>query len=148
MVMTPSLRPALESDFDFCESITRSNLAPYLAARGIAWERRRYLDSWERFETSVICCDDVCVGLLRLLEAEGVLEVRDLQLLAMHRGRGIGAWAIGQAKARAMGAGISELRLRVFSENPAQRLYSRLGFRVAAIDDGVIHMVAALPPVA
>jgi hypothetical protein len=41
---------------------------------------------------------------------------------------------------------MAALRLRVFPDNPAQRLYSRLGFQVVASDNGIVHMVHPVPP--
>ncbi|MEJ7746389.1 MAG: GNAT family N-acetyltransferase [Luteimonas sp.] len=121
-------------------------MASYLSTRGIAWDPRRYHDSWIQFENLVISGNDIPVGVLRLLAVDGALEIRDLQVLPSHTGRGVGTWAVEQAKAQAIGRGMAELRLRVYAENPARRLYTRLGFRVVANDNGVIHMAHALPP--
>ncbi|GAB3376909.1 hypothetical protein GCM10027431_32190 [Lysobacter rhizosphaerae] len=140
-----SLRPALEADFGFCESLTRANMASYLAARGIPWDPQRHLASWAQFENLVISADGSPAGILRLLQVEGALEIRDLQVLAPLTGQGIGAWAIEQAKGLAMHRGLPELRLRVYVENPARRLYARLGFRCVANDNGVMHLSCSLP---
>lgn len=140
-----SLRPALDADFGFCESLTRANMASYLAARGIPWDPQRHLASWARFENLVISADGSPAGILRLLQVEGALEIRDLQVLAPLTGQGIGAWAIEQAKRLATQRGLPEVRLRVYVENPAQRLYSRLGFRCVASDNGVMHLSCSLP---
>ncbi|MCA1714530.1 MAG: GNAT family N-acetyltransferase [Gammaproteobacteria bacterium] len=121
-------------------------MAPYLSARGIVWDSRRYHASWVQFENHVISADGIPVGTLRLLEVDGALEIRDLQVLPSHHGQGIGKWAIDQAKIQAAERGMAALRLRVFPDNPAQRLYSRHGFQVVATDNGVVHMVHALPP--
>jgi GNAT superfamily N-acetyltransferase len=138
------LRPALESDFAFCESLTHSNMACYLEARNIAWDPERYLASWREFENYVICVDGASVGVLRILRLDSALEIRDLQLLPTHTGQGIGTWAIGEAKAIAARRNIGRLQLRVYVDNPAQRLYHRLGFRTVETIDGVIHMACDL----
>lgn len=144
--MRRSLRPALEADIGFCESLSRSNMASYHSARGIAWDAERFVASWDRFENSMVLVDGRSVGLLRLLVVDGALEIRDLQLLPAYRNQGIGSWAVAQAMAEASARGIGMLRLRVFEENPAMRLYERLGFEVDAIDgDGKVHMAYALP---
>jgi ribosomal protein S18 acetylase RimI-like enzyme len=144
--MKLQLRPALETDRAFCESLHRSNMASYLSARGIVWNQNRFLESWTQFDNFVVSLDDQDVGLLRMLLADGALEIRDLQVLAKHRDCGIGAWAVAQAKSHAESLGLGELRLRVFADNPAQRLYTRLGFKVAAVDGDVVHMSHTLPP--
>lgn len=144
--MRLSLKPAVETDFAFCESLSRSNMSSYHSARGVAWDPRRFVASWDQFENFMILADGQVVGLLRLLAIDGALEIRDLQLLPSHRNQGIGSWAVAHAMSEAAARGIGVLRLRVFEENPALRLYTRLGFKVDAIDDGKVHMSHALAP--
>jgi len=140
-----SLRTALQADFPFCERLHRLSMASYLSARGICWDPHRYLASWAQFENLVISVDGQSVGLLRLCVVDGALEIRDLQLVPSHRNRGIGAWAVARANSEAVTRGIGELRLRVYEENPARRLYGRLGFQVEAIDGGTVHMSYRFP---
>ncbi|MBY7909188.1 GNAT family N-acetyltransferase [Vibrio fluvialis] len=47
-------------------------------------------------------------------------------------------------KHRAAQQGIKQVRLRVFSENRAQALYRRMGFRVASEQDGLVEMALNL----
>lgn len=144
--MRLSLRLAVDADFAFCESLTRSNMASYHSARGTGWDPQRFVDNWALFENLMILADGQVVGLLRLLAVDGALEIRDLQLLPEHHGRRIGTWAVDQVGAAAARRGIGLIRLRVFEENPALQLYERLGFGVEAIDEnGKIHMSRALP---
>ncbi len=142
----PALRllPATPADRAFCEALGRDNMAAYRAARGIAWDPARFAASWATFENHVIVDRGERVGLLRLLVAGDALEVRDLQLLPAHRGRGIGTWAIAGAAAIARGRGLHRLRLRVLEENPARRLYARAGFEVERVVDGILHMALDL----
>jgi ribosomal protein S18 acetylase RimI-like enzyme len=142
--MSLSLRLATDADFAFCETLNRTNMAAYFQARGMTWDSARFLASWMQFENRILERDGVAVGALRLLEVDGALEIRDLQLVASHRGRGIGGWAIAQAQASARARGMTTLRLRVYADNPAQRLYARNGFTVERIDAGVVHMVQVL----
>ncbi len=144
--MKLSLRPALDLDIAFCESLSRSNMSAYHAAHGVAWNTERFIAGWNDFENFMIESDGSVLGLMRLLVVDGALEIRDLQLLPERRSQGIGAWALGRAKAEAASRGLRSLRLRVFQENPAQRLYTRLGFDVDTIDStGKVHMTCVLP---
>lgn len=143
--MRLQLRPALEADFAFCESLTRTNMASYHSARDVAWDPDRFRDSWARFDNSVITADGDSAGLLRLLVVGGALEIRDLQVAPAYRSLGIGTWAVAQAKSQAGSRGLEELRLRVYTDNPARHLYARLGFKADSIDGGVIHMSHKLP---
>lgn len=141
-----TLRPATPADRAFTERLGRDNMAAYRASRHIAWDPARFEASWSSFDNRVIEAQGVAVGVLRLHELPDALEIRDLQLLPAHQGHGLGAWAVRQAFLRAATLGKPELRLRVFPENPARRLYERLGFMTVAELDGVLHMACKLPP--
>ena len=143
--MTPTLRPATDADRAFCEARSRGNMAHYRDARGIVWDPARFVASWAEFENHIIVVDGVNVGTLRLLAVDDALEIRDLQLLPSHQGQGIGSWALETARTMAMARGFGALRLRVFPENPAHRLYSRCGFEAVVTENGVVHMQLLLP---
>jgi GNAT superfamily N-acetyltransferase len=144
--MKLSLRPAEEKDLAFCESLNRSNMGDYLADRGIAWDPARFLRSWAEFENLVIQLEDQDIGLLRLTPEREGLGLRDLQILRAHQNRGIGSWALRRAQSIAASRGFQRLQLRVYEENPAKRLYSRLGFQTELVTDGTAHMTYELPP--
>lgn len=141
--MRVTLRPAIDSDIAFCEALTRGNMAHYHAARGVAWDRERFLATWGALENHMLLADGAPAGALRLLANNDALEIRDLQVMPAWQNRGIGSWAIAWSRAEAVRRGFARVGLRVFADNPASRLYERLGFNADAVDDdGKIHMVS------
>ena len=82
---------------------------------------------------SVIEADDVPVGRV-LVDPGPPLTIIDLAVLPERRGAGIASVALRLVLADADARGIAA-RLHVRPENPAQRLYARLGF-VADSDEG------------
>lgn len=140
-----TLRPATFADRVFAERLSHDNMAAYRASRNIAWDPARFEASWASFDNRVIESQGVAVGVLRLYALPDALEIRDLQLLPAHQGRGLGSWAVAQAFQRAVELGKPELRLRVFPENPARRLYDRLGFTTRAELNGVLHLACRVP---
>ena len=144
--MKLSLRPAAENDLALCESLNRGNVSRYLADRGIAWDPERFLRSWAEFENLVIQLDDQDIGLLRLTPEPDGLGLRDLQILPAYRNKGVGSWALGQAQSIAASRGFQRLQLRVYEDNPAKRLYQRMGFHTDFVAAGTAHMAYELPP--
>lgn len=138
--MKLSLRPALDQDMALCESLSRTNMRAYHAARNLAWEPVRFLASWALFENWMILSGTTVAGLLRLAPESGALGLRDLQILPEFQGQGIGTWAIRQAQAMTASRGIQRLQLRVYEENPAAALYLRLGFKIESTVGGTLHM--------
>ena len=140
------LRHAEETDLAFCESLNRGNMSHYLADREITWDRERFLRSWADFENFVIQLAAQDVGLLRLTPEQNGLGLRDLQILPTHQNLGIGSWAVRQAQVIAASRGFHRLQLRVYEDNPAKRLYVRMGFQTELEAAGTVHMVYELPP--
>ena len=60
------------------------------------------------------------------------------------RGEGIGARLMGALAERARAAGFARLSLSVDTENPARRLYERLGYREVSRDEDGVRMVLEL----
>ena len=144
--MELELRPAEEKDLAFCESLNRGNMSHYLADRAIAWDPDRFLRSWADFENLIIQLDGQDIGLLRLTPEQQGLGLRDLQVLPAHQNRGIGSWAVRQATSIAALRGFQRLQLRVYEDNPAKRLYTRMGFQTELEAAGTVHMAYELPP--
>jgi len=71
-------------------------------------------------------------------------RVVDLAVLAAHRGRGLGSWALRLCQQQCQAAG-AKLTLAVKPDNRARRLYERLGFRVVYEDLLAVEMESAAP---
>jgi ribosomal protein S18 acetylase RimI-like enzyme len=60
------------------------------------------------------------------------------------RGRGVGAALMAELAKVASAAGFARLSLSVDTDNPARRLYERLGYREISVDDSGVRMVFEL----
>ena len=76
------------------------------------------------------------IGRLYLDEWEDELRLIDIALLPEHRGRGLGTVVLHDVMEAAATRG-KAVRAHVEKSNPAQRLYSRLGYRV--IEDKQVY---------
>lgn len=144
--MNLSLRPAESKELDASESLSRRNMANYRASRGISWDPERFRLSWGEFENLAIVQGSQCIGFIRLLPEADALAIRDVQIFPEFQGKGIGTWAIEQIKLLASDRGYVAVKLRVYPENPAMALYTRLGFGVERTEDAVVHMYCSIPP--
>ncbi|WP_116135997.1 GNAT family N-acetyltransferase [Trinickia diaoshuihuensis] len=125
------LRQASMSDFAFAEALTRTNMGRYYERHHLAWRADLFLASWQESENFILEIDNEPIGVLRLTEEGDSLHIRDVQIAEGHRGVGAGTFLLETSHRWARERGLRELQLRVFVDNPAARLYLRMGYRVA-----------------
>lgn len=61
-----------------------------------------------------------------------------------HRGEGIGTRLMSAIEDAARAAGRSQISLSVDADNPARRLYERLGYATLTVDEGGVRMLKEL----
>lgn len=89
-------------------------------------QMQQYAQGFEHVRTYVLREDADIAGRLMLGEANGDMRILDILVAPERRGQGIGGAIIAALQQQ---AGRSIL-LHVAKDNPARRLYERLGFRV------------------
>jgi ribosomal protein S18 acetylase RimI-like enzyme len=150
------LRQALPGDAELLYRIYASTrdeelaVVPWDAATREAFLRMQFAaqDSYYRstFRSTsydLIVRGEEVLGRLYVDRAEEAWLVLDLALLPEHRGNGIGTRLLTRVQAEAAAAG-KPVRMHVERYNPAQRLYSRLGFKQIA-DEGVYLLLEWQP---
>lgn len=90
--------------------------------------RQGYAARFPAAEFALIVHDDSVLGRAVIHRSDEEIRLVDLALLQQHRNQGIGTWLIGNLRSEAQKTG-RPLRLSVFADSPAIRLYERLGFR-------------------
>ncbi|ACC70558.1 GNAT family N-acetyltransferase [Paraburkholderia phymatum] len=125
------LRKASMDDFQFAEALTRNNMGGYYRRHHLVWRSDLFLASWRESENFILEVDGERIGVLRITEEGDSLHIRDVQIAEGHRRRGAGTYLLDTSHRWARARGLSELQLRVFVDNPAARLYQRMGYRLA-----------------
>jgi ribosomal protein S18 acetylase RimI-like enzyme len=151
-----SLRPALGSDVELLLRIYAStrerelSLVPWSEADKRAFVRSQfeaqhlyYHRHYAGAEYSIILERGRPAGRLYVDRRSDEVRVIDITLLPEYRGSGIGSALLSQLKEEAH-AGGKPLTIHVEHQNPALRLYGRLGFERVS-DDGVYLLMAWCP---
>ena len=125
------LRQASMDDFVFAEALTRNNMGGYYKRHHLVWRGDLFLASWRESENFILELHGEAIGVLRITEEGGSLHIRDVQIAEGHRRQGAGTYMLSMSHRWARARGLRELQLRVFVDNPAARLYLRMGYRLA-----------------
>ncbi|MDN3556434.1 GNAT family N-acetyltransferase [Halomonas maura] len=123
-----SLMPAPESARGWAAALVQVNMREAYARHGLSWDPTAFAADWEAGENYLLRCEGEAVGYLRLFGHAQRSFLQDLQVVAERRGRGLGTQALEAAESIARRQGSRVLRLKVFADSPAVRLYRRLGF--------------------
>lgn len=100
---------------------------------------RHYREHYADTDRRLIEIDGARAGRLYLQDREHELRIVDIALLPEYRGHGAGGRLIGQVLDQARAAG-KAVRIHVEKNNPAYRLYQRLGFNTLE-DKGVYDLL-------
>jgi ribosomal protein S18 acetylase RimI-like enzyme len=135
-----ALRAAQAQDCEFLFDLHRAAMKPYVDATwgwDEAWQRRHFEKTYSPARHAVVVRNGPQrrdIGRLSLTRHWRKIFLRDIELVADERNRGLGGALIAMLLAQARREGRA-VELVVLKCNPAQRLYGRLGFRVTE-DDG------------
>jgi len=147
------LRPAVPADDRFLYELYADTRATELA--GLPWDaaameaflrmqfaarNRAYATAHPDAAHDVVLVDGDAAGALWVDRAGEEIALVDIALLERHRGHGVGRRLLESliAEARERGRAV---RLSVVRDNPARRLYERLGFRLVTEDDVYLALV-------
>lgn len=142
------LRRATTGDEELLYAMHRDGLREYVDATWgweEAWQRAHFAGQYKPRANAVILRADSAprdIGRVSLTPQWRKIFLRDIELIASERNRGVGSAVIGAVLSLARDSG-RHVELQVLKCNPAQRLYERLGFQVIG-DDGTRLQMRAL----
>ena len=142
MPLTFDLRPSARSDLDFCWPIYRDSMKPLteaFAPWNEAAQRKLVEQAVGDSGTSILRQQGTDAGWLQVEETRHAVQLKQLFVLAAVRNRGLGTGFLTWMKERA-DRKRKDLTLEVLSNNPARRLYDRLGFKVVTTASDKITM--------
>jgi ribosomal protein S18 acetylase RimI-like enzyme len=151
-----SLRPEAPKDADFLFRLYAStraeemNLVPWDETQKEAFLRMQFQAQSVHYRRyypdasyDVILREGNAVGRLYVHRTEYAILLIDIALLPEHRGSGIGSRLLNEILSQASTLG-RRVQIHVERNNPALRLYTRLGFRIAE-DKGVYYFMEWAP---
>jgi len=129
----PSFRPAVEADLPFLIALRLETLARNFERQGIAVsaDEHRQRVEFRLDAASIIEIDGRAAGLIKVLQDGATWTIEQFQIEPAQQRGGIGTMVLRALIAVSRAAG-ALLRLSVLKQNPAARLYARLGFRTLA----------------
>jgi len=102
-------------------------------------QRARFAAQWKREEVRIISLDGKDVGWLQVAELPTEIRLQKFFVSPQYQQSGIGSEILSTLLATWRSTG-KKIVLRVLKNNPARRLYERLGFSVVAEESVTFRM--------
>lgn len=140
-----ALRSATRADEGFLYALHREAMRDYVAATwgwNEAWQRAHFATHYAPLRNAVIVRSGGPpgdIGRISLTRHWRWIFLRDIELVAGERRKGIGSALVGAVIAMAA-ASERRVELHVLACNPARHLYARLGFRVVHDEGARLRM--------
>lgn len=131
---------ATPEDLVFARALTCQNMLHYYIHHELLWQDEAFDVAWSGRENWLIVLDGVPSGFFSLSRDARALYIRELQMAEAFQGQGAGSWAIDQIIGMARHERRPALRLTVFENNPAKKLYERKGLHVQGEDECFLRM--------
>ncbi len=142
MSLSFELRPAATSDLGFCWPIYRDAMKP-LTEAVTQWNETAQHKIVEQAVadsgTSILRQEKADVGWLQVEETRHMVQLKQIFILPAMRNRGLGTNFLNWMKERAERKR-KDLMLDVLSNNPARKLYERLGFKIVTAANNTVTM--------
>ncbi len=106
-------------------------------------QHSHYINAYKGAEFNIIMKKNTDIGRLYIWETEKQIRIMDIALLEEHTGKGIGTYLLKQLIQKSEKRG-KKLNIHVEYNNPALRLYERLGFKKTD-NTGVYFFMEYLP---
>ena len=132
-----TMRPAKADDYKYCYRLTKRNMADLFTRHWGGWVPSKFREELVVDAVSIIVLGGRRAGYLSVKRRQEGLYIDNIQLSPPLHGRGIGTSILSRLLADHPGESVA---LTTFSDNPAKRLYERLGFRVAGREGNTLKM--------
>lgn len=137
MIPEYTIRPANPEDYWYCYQLTKTNMLDLFTRHWGGWVPAKFREGFDVAAVSIIVIAGRRVGYSSVKRRPYGLYVDNIQLSRPLQGRGLGTIILKQLIADNP---TTDIHLTTFSDNPARRLYDRLGFIVTKRDGDTIRM--------
>ena len=133
-------RQASSADLDLARKLTCDNMLRYYIQHDLLWLDEAFDVAWAWRENRMVVHNEAVLGFVSLSRDANALYIRELHVLDAFQGQGAGGWVIDEVFALACKERRPALRLTVFENNPAKKLYERKGLKVVGQDECFLRM--------
>ena len=123
-----TVRNSTESDYRYCYRITKINMFSYFTKYWWGWKSGCFRWDFVPEETYIILKNNRRIGFYTLIEKPDFFYINNIQITPPMIGKWIGSYIMKIIEKVAFESKIDSIRLEVFKDNPAKKLYDRFNY--------------------
>lgn len=134
-------KPASEQDIDYLLWLRQQTMTAYLELAGVAADKETHMSRirYKLAHARIVFADGVKTGLLKCVKSPEQTEIIQIQIDPAFQGKGIGRLLLETVIAEARQRN-SKVILSVLKQNPALKLYQRVGFTQTHEDEESFYL--------
>lgn len=135
--MDYELRPATSDDYAYCYRLTKRNMHDLFCKHWGGWVSTEFRNGFVVENITMVIIAGKRAGYLSVIKEPTSIYIDNIQLSPARQGQGIGTKLLNRLLATYSKVSI---RLTTFEDNPAKRLYERMGFVVVERNGMTVKM--------
>ena len=124
------LLPLAPGEALYCFELSGKNMKLYFRQHQIPWDREHFIRSLQKGIAKIIWFEGQRAGFFHWKIKDHCGYVSTIQLESHLQGKGIGRFILQHLEHLTQEQDLDQIRLSVFVDNPALRLYQRLGYEI------------------
>lgn len=123
------LRMCRADDYRFCHDISKRAMAPYFDKYFGGWESKIFKKNFKTAQICIIKYKQRRIGLYSHEYGANHLHILNIQVSGNYQNKGIGSFVMQKLESEAKKKKLNKISLQVFKDNPAIKLYKKIGFK-------------------
>ena len=142
--MDYTLRPANKEDYQYCYRLTKRNMYNLYCRHWGGWVAAEFRNGFVLNNITMVIIAGRRAGYISVKHYPDSIYIENIQISPARQGHGIGSDILNRILD---GSDKKSVKLATFDDNPAKRLYERMGFSVVE-KKGMTLMMEKLPDIA
>ncbi len=134
------IREADVNDYRYCYQLTKDNMLDYFTKYWGGWNPKVFEKNFNIKETFMILRNDNIVGYYVIKNKSDHYYIDNIQISSTMRGKGIGSKILIIIEKQVIDFGFNIIRLEVFKDNPAKKLYDKFNYKIIEDKDTSVVM--------
>ena len=131
MIITDlKIRNCHDKDYTFVLNLLKKNMYPSFIKHWGEWNSKSFKDHFKKDIIKIVEYKKRRIAFYELKFKKDCGYINSIQITPFMQGKGIGTYLINLMEKETKKQGLKKINLKVFNDNPARRLYRRLGYRV------------------